>query len=125
MNTDRPKVFFDVTADGAALGRIEFELYSDIVPLTAENFRCLCTGKKGNGLHYKGCGFHRIILSSCSREGTLPTITELEESQFTETNSKMKISKNTIIKLDYYLWQMQERTPMEVSFSLRLYCAHG
>ena len=61
MNTDRPKVFFDVTADGAALGRIEFELYSDIVPLTAENFRCLCTGEKGNGLHYKGCGFHRII----------------------------------------------------------------
>ena len=46
MNTDRPKVFFDVTADGAALGRIEFELYSDIVPLTAENFRCLCTGEK-------------------------------------------------------------------------------
>ena len=41
MNTDHPKVFFDVTADGAALGRIEFELYSDIVPLTAENFRCL------------------------------------------------------------------------------------
>ena len=61
MNTDRPKVFFDVTADGAALGRIEFELYSDIVPLTAENFRCLCTGEKGNGLHNKGCGFHRII----------------------------------------------------------------
>lgn len=53
MNTDRPKVFFDVTADGAALGRIEFELYSDIVPLTAENFRCLCTGEKGNGLHYQ------------------------------------------------------------------------
>ena len=125
MNTDRPKVFFDVTADGAALGRIEFELYSDIVPLTAENFRCLCTGEKGNGLHYKGCGFHRIIPEFMLQGGTLPTVTELEESQFTETNSKMKISKNTIIKLDYYLWQMQERTPMEVSFSLRLYCAHG
>ena len=126
MNTDRPKVFFDVTADGAALGRIEFELYSDIVPLTAENFRCLCTGEKGNGLHYKGCGFHRIIPEFMLQGGDfLPTITELEESQFTETNSKMKISKNTIIKLDYYLWQMQERTPMEVSFSLRLYCAHG
>ena len=61
MNTNRPHCFFDITVDGAPLGRIEFELYSDIVPITAENFRCLCTGEKGNGLHYKGCGFHRII----------------------------------------------------------------
>ena len=60
MNT-RPKCFFDVTAGGSPLGRIIFELYSDVVPITAENFRCLCTGEKGNGLHYKGCGFHRII----------------------------------------------------------------
>ena len=61
MNTKRPHCFFDITVDGAPLGRIEFELYSDIVPITAENFRCLCTREKGNGLHYKGCGFHRII----------------------------------------------------------------
>ena len=60
MNT-RPKCYFDVTAGGSPLGRIIFELYSDVVPITAENFRCLCTGEKGNGLHYKGCGFHRII----------------------------------------------------------------
>lgn len=57
----RPNVFFDITVDGNPLGRIVFSLYSDIVPITAENFRCLCTGEKGNGLTYKGCGFHRII----------------------------------------------------------------
>jgi len=59
-------VFFDVTADGAPLGRIEFELFADVVPRTAENFRCLCTGEKGVGkmgkpLHYKGSTFHRVI----------------------------------------------------------------
>ena len=42
-----PQVFMDVAADGKALGRIVIELRSDVVPKTAENFRALCTGEKG------------------------------------------------------------------------------
>jgi peptidylprolyl isomerase len=61
-----PVVFFDMSVGGQSVGKIEFELYNDTVPKTAENFRALCTGEKGQGqsgkpLHFKGSGFHRVI----------------------------------------------------------------
>lgn len=56
-----PRVFFDMTADGAALGRIVMELRADVVPKTAENFRALCTGEKGADLTFKNSSFHRVI----------------------------------------------------------------
>uniref|UniRef100_A0A3Q2PVB3 Peptidyl-prolyl cis-trans isomerase D n=1 Tax=Fundulus heteroclitus TaxID=8078 RepID=A0A3Q2PVB3_FUNHE len=64
---ENPRVFFDVDIDGERVGRIVLELFADVVPRTAENFRALCTGEKGVGqstgkpLHFKGCPFHRII----------------------------------------------------------------
>ncbi|KAF8456247.1 peptidyl-prolyl cis-trans isomerase [Terfezia claveryi] len=60
-----PIVFFDVTLGGEPLGRIKIELFSTIVPKTAENFRQFCTGEtkgpNGKPQGYKGAKFHRVI----------------------------------------------------------------
>ncbi|XP_074311410.1 peptidyl-prolyl cis-trans isomerase CYP19-3-like [Silene latifolia] len=66
MAKPNPKVFFDILIGKSKPGRVIMELYRDVTPKTAENFRALCTGEKGIGkagkpLHYKGSKFHRII----------------------------------------------------------------
>jgi peptidylprolyl isomerase len=67
------RVFFDINIGGQSAGRVEFELFND-TPLTAENFRALCTGEKGVGkmgkpLSYKGCPFHRVISDFMAQGG--------------------------------------------------------
>ncbi|KAL4811013.1 cyclophilin-like domain-containing protein [Aspergillus unguis] len=57
------QVFFDVkytpASSGEKTGRIVFNLFDDVVPKTAKNFRELCKLPQGQG--YKGSIFHRVI----------------------------------------------------------------
>ncbi|XP_022155809.1 peptidyl-prolyl cis-trans isomerase CYP63 isoform X2 [Momordica charantia] len=70
-----PLVFLDVSIDGEPVQRITIELFADVVPKTADNFRALCTGEKGIGkttekpLHFKGTFFHRIIKGFMAQGG--------------------------------------------------------
>ena len=63
-SVENPVVFFDVAIGGNLLGRIKIELFVDVAPRTAENFRQLCTGEYrvgGKPPGYKGATFHRVI----------------------------------------------------------------
>lgn len=65
-SVSNPVVFMDVCIGLNKVGRIIIELFKDVVPRTAENFRALCTGEKGigisgNPLHLKGSIFHRVV----------------------------------------------------------------
>lgn len=67
MSSVNPKCFFDIVIGKKPVGRMVFELFADVVPETAENFRCLCTGERGlatasrRPLHFKNSIFHRVI----------------------------------------------------------------
>ncbi|NXK95726.1 RBP2 ligase, partial [Formicarius rufipectus] len=64
-----PVVYFEVSADDEPLGHITMELFSNIVPRTAENFRALCTGEKGFG--FKNSCFHRIVTDFVCQGGDI------------------------------------------------------
>lgn len=59
-------VFMDIDIAGEKVGRLLFELFSDVCPKTSKNFEALCTGEKGLSasgfpLCYKGSVFHRVV----------------------------------------------------------------
>jgi peptidyl-prolyl isomerase H (cyclophilin H) len=61
---ENPVVFFDIAINNNPVGRIYMELFADVVPKTAENFRQFCVGEKlrdGLPIGYKNINFHRII----------------------------------------------------------------
>ena len=61
-------------------GRIKMELFADICPKTAENFRQFCTGayrKNSLPVGYKNCSFHRVIKSFMIQGGDFSRISLL------------------------------------------------
>jgi len=74
-----PRVYMDLSLGGKTMGRIVIQLYADKTPITAENFRALCTGytKDEAGQErtlqktYVGNIFHRIVPGMCFQGGDI------------------------------------------------------
>ena len=98
----RTRVWFEVSINNQSAGKITFELYNDIVPKTAENFRALCTGEKGYG--YKGCGFHRIITDFMAQGGDFTAHNgtggkSIYGTKFEDENFKVKHTKPNLLSM--------------------------
>ncbi|PFH34853.1 U-snRNP-associated cyclophilin family protein [Besnoitia besnoiti] len=64
LHPDNPVVFLDIAIGSHEVGRIKIELFKNIAPKSAENFRQFCTGEFRQNqvpIGYKGVSFHRII----------------------------------------------------------------
>lgn len=58
--------WFEISVDEGILGRVYFELFDQLCPMTCQNFKGLCTGQygqtpSGTDLYYKGTSFFRVI----------------------------------------------------------------
>ncbi|XP_078616910.1 peptidyl-prolyl cis-trans isomerase H-like [Branchiostoma floridae x Branchiostoma japonicum] len=97
-NSNNPIVFFDISVGGQEIGRIKMELFVDIVPKTAENFRVLCTGeyrKDGVPIGFKGSSFHRVIKDFMIQGGDFVNhdgtgLTSIYGGAFPDENFKLK-----------------------------------
>ena len=59
-NIENSFVFFEIQIGEKNVGKIEFELFKDVVPITTENFRNLCIGTQDE-LTYKNTCINKII----------------------------------------------------------------
>ncbi|CAF3191672.1 unnamed protein product [Rotaria socialis] len=89
----RSKCFFDINIEDKPIGRIIFQLYNDVVPKTAENFRALCTGERGFG--YRDSTFHRVIPQFINGTGGR----SIFGGKFEDENFKIKHTKEGLLSM--------------------------
>ena len=97
-----PSCYFDMNVDGKSIGRITFELFADVTPKCAENFRQLCTGEPGFG--YAKSPFHRVIpqfmlqgVDFTARNGTGGK--SIYGAKFADENFKLKHDKPFLLSM--------------------------
>ena len=61
FSINHPQTYIDIKVGDQGPFRVIMELFPDVVPKTAENFRALCTGEHGENLQYQNKIFHRIL----------------------------------------------------------------
>ena len=97
-----PSCYFDMNVDGKSIGRITFELFADVTPKCAENFRQLCTGEPGFG--YAKSPFHRVIPQFMLQGGDFTARNgtggkSIYGAKFADENFKLKHDKPFLLSM--------------------------
>jgi len=79
LSGPNPVVWMDLSVAGKPRGRIYFELFKDVAPQAAENFRRLCAGFMDDGtmVGYKGTEFHNIYAGKFAEGGDISQSVDL------------------------------------------------
>mmetsp|Transcript_66932 Transcript_66932/g.160289 ORF Transcript_66932/g.160289 Transcript_66932/m.160289 type:complete len:401 (-) Transcript_66932:163-1365(-) len=94
-----PVVWMDISVAGKPHGRVFLELFKDVVPQTAENFRRLCLGvrKDSRLIGYSGSEIHKVIPGKFFEGG------EFEQSadggEFEDENFLLRHSKGGLLTM--------------------------
>ncbi|XP_050749917.1 probable inactive peptidyl-prolyl cis-trans isomerase-like 6 [Gymnogyps californianus] len=77
-NSQHVFVYLEIAIEEQPVGRLLFELFSDVCPRTCENFRALCAGgakspHDGRELTYKNSLFHRLVKNGWIQGGDIIT----------------------------------------------------
>mmetsp|Transcript_19964 Transcript_19964/g.62800 ORF Transcript_19964/g.62800 Transcript_19964/m.62800 type:complete len:232 (-) Transcript_19964:61-756(-) len=65
----RSRCYFALRVDEQEIGRVEFELVDELLPMTCGNFRLLCSGRAPSGFSYRNSKFARRIVKNVAVVG--------------------------------------------------------
>ena len=100
INPLNPKVYMNIKI-GEKIKKIKIELFKNIVPITVENFKCLCTGEKGEKLNYKGKIFDKLIKNFIIKGGKIDNDNKysIYGNQFENENYEYSHSRSGLLSM--------------------------
>lgn len=91
------RCYLDIGVGGVPAGRIVIDLFGEIAPKTAENFRQLCSGEAGFG--YAGSSFFKVLSEGTAQAGAIEGHGSIYGPTFAHENYDIKHNAAGIVSM--------------------------